>query len=118
VVLAAELDSPIGPLLVASTHLSFVPGWNVAQLLRATRFLARQPGPRLLLGDLNLPGALPRWATGWRSLARLRTFPVDRPSVQIDHVLASGSLPQVLSVSAPHLGLSDHRALVVDLAGW
>ena len=24
----ARLDTPLGPLTVANTHLSFVPGWN------------------------------------------------------------------------------------------
>ena len=24
----ARLDTPVGPLTVANTHLSFVPGWN------------------------------------------------------------------------------------------
>ena len=75
VVLAAVVDSPVGRLTVASTHLSFVPGWNVAQLRRTMRWLAGLPGPRFLLGDLNLPMSLlaplaagpagGRWP-GWR----------------------------------------------------
>ena len=28
----AHLDSPVGPLIVANTHLSFVPGWGRFQL--------------------------------------------------------------------------------------
>ena len=28
----AQLDTPLGPLTVANTHLSFVPGWNRVQL--------------------------------------------------------------------------------------
>lgn len=115
VVLAAELESAAGPLVVASTHLSFVPGWNVVQLRRATRFLAARTTPCVLLGDLNLPGALPRLASGWRPLGRIPTFPADRPSVQIDHALGHGPLPAVVAVAAPRLGLSDHRPLVVDL---
>jgi endonuclease/exonuclease/phosphatase family metal-dependent hydrolase len=115
VVLAAEVEWPLGPVLVATTHLSFVPGWNVSQLRKATRFLDDHAGPRLLLGDLNLPGPVPAWASGWRSLARLPTFPADRPALQIDHVLASGPLPEPVAVAGPRLDLSDHRALVVDL---
>jgi endonuclease/exonuclease/phosphatase (EEP) superfamily protein YafD len=49
------------------------------------------------------------------SLARLPTFPADRPALQIDHVLASGPLPEPVAVAGPRLDLSDHRALVVDL---
>ena len=37
--MVARLDTPLGPLTVANTHLSFVPGWNRVQL--------RQPRPRL-----------------------------------------------------------------------
>lgn len=113
---AAELDGPGGPLLVASTHLSFVPGWNAVQLRRLTRWLTGLGHPAVLLGDLNLPGALPRWASGWPALANVRTFPADRPSMQLDHALGRGRLPDVVAVAAPRLPLSDHRALVVDLA--
>lgn len=115
--LVAELDGPQGPLLVATTHLSFVPGWNVVQLRRLTHWLAGFGHPAVLLGDLNLPGALPRWTSGWRALATVRTFPADKPSMQLDHALGRGRLPAVVGVDAPRLPLSDHRALVVDLAG-
>jgi len=116
VALVADIDTPAGRLVVATTHLSFVPGWNVVQLRRVTRDLAARGGASVLVGDLNLPGPVPRWASGWRSLARLPTFPVDRPMVQIDHVLAHGPVPEVTAVAAHRLPLSDHRALVVDLA--
>ncbi len=115
--LAAVLERPEGPITVATTHLSFVPGWNAAQLRRAARALRRLPAPRVLLGDLNLPGTLPRWLTGWRSLAALPTYPADRPRVQLDHMLAHGAgLAEVASARTWHAPLSDHRALLVDLA--
>jgi endonuclease/exonuclease/phosphatase (EEP) superfamily protein YafD len=101
--------------VVATTHLSFVPGWNVVQLRRVTRALAALGLPCVLLGDLNMPGGLPARATGWRALARVRTFPAAKPSLQIDHALGHGLLPLVANVGAPELALSDHRALVVDL---
>ncbi len=56
VLLAAVLDTPAGPLTVATTHLSFVPGWNLRQLRHAVRALRALPAPRILLGDLNMPG--------------------------------------------------------------
>ncbi|HEX3623165.1 MAG TPA: endonuclease/exonuclease/phosphatase family protein [Acidimicrobiales bacterium] len=115
VALAAEVQSPAGPLLVATTHLSFVPGWNVVQLRQVTRALAAFGLPCVLLGDLNMPGGLPAAATGWRALARLKTFPGAKPSLQIDHALGHGLLPLVAGFSAPALALSDHRALIVDL---
>ena len=115
-VLAAVVDGPDGVLTVASTHLSFMPGWNAVQLRRTVRWLAGLPGPRVLLGDLNMP-ALPAGAVSrWRVLGRRATYPAPQPRVQFDHVLATGALPPVRSVDAPVLPVSDHRPLVVELA--
>ena len=114
VALAAEVESPAGRLLVATTHLSFVPGWNLLQLRRVTTALAVFGLPCVLLGDLNVPGTLPARVSGWRALARARTFPGPNPSMQIDPALGHGLLPEVATVRAPELPLSDHRALVLD----
>jgi endonuclease/exonuclease/phosphatase family metal-dependent hydrolase len=116
--LAAEVQTPVGAMTVATTHLSFTPGWNALQLRRLTRALRRltpASQPCVLMGDLNLPGAVARWASGWRLLARVKTFPAPTPSLQIDHVLAHGPVPPVRAAHALALPLSDHRALVVDL---
>ena len=116
--LAAEVETPVGPMTIATTHLSFVPGWNAMQLRRLTRILRRRTPaaqPCILMGDLNLPGPVARWASGWRSLARVKTFPAPKPSLQIDHVLAQGRVPPVRAAHAWALPVSDHRALVVDL---
>jgi endonuclease/exonuclease/phosphatase family metal-dependent hydrolase len=116
VLIAAVLDTPAGAMTVGNTHLSFVPGWNGAQLRRAARALRGLPAPRVLLGDLNLPGALPRWLTGWIPLAQALTFPTEEPRVQLDHVLGHGpALPPVAAAGAREMALSDHRALIVDL---
>ncbi|MDP9434276.1 MAG: endonuclease/exonuclease/phosphatase family protein [Actinomycetota bacterium] len=115
VALAAVVDTPVGTMTVATTHLSFLPGWNGAQLRRVTAALARLPSPRVLLADLNMPPPFPRLLTGWRVLARAATYPSPRPRVQLDHVLASGSLPDVRAVHTPALPVSDHRALLVEL---
>lgn len=116
VALAAVVDGPRGPLTVVTAHLSFVPGWNAAQLRSLARWARDLPAPRLLLGDFNLPGPLPRWASRWTQLARAATYPSYRPRVQFDHVLASG-IPEtaVRDVEALRLPVSDHCALVVDL---
>lgn len=114
VALAAEVEAPTGPLLVATTHLSFVPGWNLVQLRQVTGSLAALGLPCVLLGDLNMPGSLPARAAGWRALGRVKTFPGASPSMQIDHALGHGLLPVVGAVTARELPLSDHRALVVD----
>jgi endonuclease/exonuclease/phosphatase family metal-dependent hydrolase len=116
VLVAAVLETPAGPLTVANTHLSFVPGWNVAQLRRAVRAVRQLPGPRILLGDLNLPGGMPRRLTGWTPLARVPTYPAPDARVQLDHILSDGpGLPAVAGSGAREMALSDHRALIVDL---
>jgi endonuclease/exonuclease/phosphatase family metal-dependent hydrolase len=119
VLLAAVVDAPGGPLTVATTHLSFVPGWNVRQLRAAVRALRALPAPRVLLGDLNLPAGPARAFSGWKPLARVPTYPSPTPRAQLDHVLAdprgAGALGTVVQVRAPQAGISDHRPLVVQL---
>jgi endonuclease/exonuclease/phosphatase family metal-dependent hydrolase len=119
VLLAAVVDGPSGPMTVATTHLSFIPGWNVRQLRQAIRALRTLPAPRLLLGDLNIPGRMAAVASGWRMLARRPTYPSPMPRVQFDHILldprGGGGLPPVRAVATPAVTVSDHRPLVVEL---
>lgn len=115
VAVAAVIDGPYGVMTVASTHLSFVPGWNVVQLRRVVRWLRGLPGPQVLMGDLNMPPVAAGAFSRWQVLGRTPTFPSPEPKVQLDHVLAAGVLPPVRSVDAPVLPVSDHRPLVVEL---
>jgi len=112
--LAAVVQTPLGVMTVATTHLSFVPVWNGVQLRTLTADLARLPGPRVLLGDLNMPPPFPRVLSCWRSLAKVATYPAWEPKIQLDHVLASGHLPPVTAVEVPELAVSDHRGLLVQ----
>lgn len=115
VVVAAVVDSPLGAMTVASTHLSFVPVWNLLQLRRVVRWLSRLPGPHVLVGDLNMPAVAAGLVSRWEVLARHRTFPAPEPRVQLDHLLGHGALPPVRRTETPVLPVSDHRALVVEL---
>jgi endonuclease/exonuclease/phosphatase family metal-dependent hydrolase len=119
VMIAAVVKAPTGPITVATTHLSFVPGWNLRQLRRAITALWELPAPRLLLGDLNLPAAVAGIASGWLRLGKRPTYPAPAPQVQFDHVLldprGAGELPRVCAVSTPIVPVSDHRPLVVEL---
>lgn len=116
VAVVAALETSSGPLTVVTTHLSFVPGWNVAQLRALARWARTFPGPRILLGDFNLPGALPRLVTRWSQPARVPTYPASGPRVQLDHLLLDGVAgTAVREVRAMRLPVSDHCALVVDL---
>jgi endonuclease/exonuclease/phosphatase family metal-dependent hydrolase len=115
----AAVAADLGHLVVATVHLSFVPGYNLRQLRQVVRWLALLGPLAVLVGDLNVPGPLPRLVSGWRSLASVKTFPASNPRLQVDHALgyalADGSLPEVAGAEARLLPLSDHRALIVQL---
>lgn len=119
VLLAAVVQTPRGPMTVATTHLSFVPGWNLRQLRHAVRALRDLPAPRVLLGDLNMPGPVARAVSGWKPLGKSPTYPSPSPKAQLDHVLADPrgitGLGRVVQVSTPRPAVSDHRPLVVQL---
>lgn len=111
----ARLQTPLGPMTVANTHLTFVPGWNRLQLRRLLNDLRGLPGPRLLTGDLNLPPAVVGRCTGMRSLAASPTFPAPTPNRQLDHILTDDDSLRAGPPYAELMPVSDHRALAVDL---
>jgi len=111
-----QLHTPAGLIVVANTHLSYVPLWGRLQLRRIRRDLAPLAEPVILMGDLNMADDRPTKITGYRPLARHLTFPVEEPDRQLDHILIRGWLGEVTATSAPALPLSDHCALVVDLS--
>jgi endonuclease/exonuclease/phosphatase family metal-dependent hydrolase len=112
----ARFDTDVGPLTVANTHLSFVPGWNRVQLRRLARDLRGFPGPRVLMGDLNMtPPSPERWSR-LRPLATAPTFPADAPERQLDHILTDDRMLTAEDVSTAKLTISDHRPLVVDVS--
>jgi endonuclease/exonuclease/phosphatase family metal-dependent hydrolase len=121
VAVAAVLSPPAPVGTVVATHLSFAPGWNAAQLRRLARAVQDLPAPVVLLGDLNLPGRVADGLLpGWQSMARLATYPADRPRTQLDHALLRTrglqQIPKVRAADAVRTPISDHRALVIDLA--
>ncbi len=109
------LDTPVGPVTVANTHLSFVPGWGRHQLRRIVRDLEPVTAPVVLMGDLNMTEPLPAHRAGYTRLAEQLTFPADDPTEQLDHILLRGELGRVRVSQAREFDLSDHRALVVEL---
>ena len=116
VAIAAVVQSPAGPVTLVNTHLTFLAEWGRLQLQRLVDALAPLPRPAVLMGDLNLTGSLPSALTGWRPLAHELTHPVTEPDRQIDHILVEGDLSAVGPGRSIDTGVSDHRALVVDIA--
>lgn len=113
--LVAVVETPQGDLTVAATHLTFIPAWNAVQLRRLVGRLPRS-GPAVLLGDLNLDAPRPARITGWRSLVDAETYPVETPTRQLDHVLGRGPVRATGGGVAVATGLSDHRALSVEVS--
>lgn len=112
----ARFDTPLGPLTVANTHLSFVPGWNRVQLRRLVRDLRGFPAPRVLMGDLNMTPPTPARWSGLRPLCAAATFPAEVPHSQLDHILTDDRSLRAGRCVAPLLPVSDHRALVADIS--
>jgi endonuclease/exonuclease/phosphatase family metal-dependent hydrolase len=116
---AAVVETPYADITVATAHLTFVPGYNTRQLTSLRAFLAGMPRPMVLMGDFNTPGGIPGLVTGWDQVARTPTYPVARPRVQFDHIMADGWPEPALtharaSARAIPLPVSDHCALVAE----
>lgn len=110
-----QFDTPLGEITVVNTHLSFVPAWNRFQLHRLMRDIRGLPAPRILTGDLNMPGGPARRWSHLRQLASAPTFPADKPSRQLDHVLTDDPTLTASACETPALPVSDHRPLAVQL---
>jgi len=113
--LAAVVATPEGELTVVATHLTFLAQRNALQLRHLVAAVADLPRPLVLAGDLNLRDARPAAISGLRSLGQAPTYPVEAPRFQLDHLLADGPVEADGSARALDLGISDHRALVVDV---
>lgn len=114
VAVAAVLDAPQGQVTVCNTHLSFIPGWNTSQLRRLVRSLEGTREPLVLMGDLNMERRQAARNGRMTPIASAPTFPVGRPTRQLDHVLVRGPISATGPAEAVRLPLSDHRALVVS----
>ncbi len=116
--------------VVINTHLSFVPGFNFAQLGKIKRWakaLAAENNWRVvIMGDLNLPKNLPVIGSDWISLVQQNTYPSWGAKIQFDYILTQGlqegeyhPLPisglDISSLLISHLGISDHLPIAVEI---
>ena len=113
--LVATVQTPGGDLTVVATHLTFIPGHTVRQLTHLGSQIRLLPPPVVLLGDLNLDVDRAKEVSGLDPLATALTFPVAHPTKQLDHVLGYGPVTASGPARSIDTGVSDHRALVVDL---
>ena len=117
IALAAVLDNGF---TVVNTHLSFVPGFNLAQLRRVKKWalqIAESSGTRaIVLGDLNLPKNLPIVASSWKSLVTQNTYPSWGGKIQFDYILSPDLSFGEFSVrNFEPTGVSDHLPIGVEI---
>ena len=115
--LAAHLENG---WLIINTHLSFVPGFSLMQLIKIKRWAntlgVDDKSKIILMGDLNIPMAIFAHGFKWKSLATQRTFPSWYPKVQIDYFLSQSlTAKDVRHISYPHSGMSDHLPLQIEV---
>ena len=116
VAVAATIESPLGPVTVVNTHLTFIEWWQRRQLRTLRRAFEGRGGPLILAGDLNMGPTRAERLTGLESLVAAPTFPADAPGQQLDHLLGTPDLTgRVRFGQAQRLPLSDHLSLSVDL---
>jgi endonuclease/exonuclease/phosphatase family metal-dependent hydrolase len=111
--------------VVINTHLSFVPGFNLAQLRKIKRWadkLGEENKCRVvIMGDLNLPKNLPVLASDWISLVQQNTYPSWGAKIQFDYILARDLREakyhpiDTSTLAISHLGISDHLPLAVEI---
>lgn len=107
VAIAAELEDGT---IVAVTHLSFVPGFNVRQLRVITRWLSSLGRRVILVGDFNLPWGLASKLSGLTSLTQSPSYPSWDPKVQFDYILASHGIEGREFIHQQG-SISDHRPI-------
>jgi len=103
---------------VGVTHLGVDNALARHQLMQTFDAMAGTPRPRIVLGDFNLhpDEVLPTTtAEGYDLVLSAPTFPNLEPKVQIDYAALGGLVARDVEVISTRI--SDHRALVVDVAG-
>ena len=111
--LAAQLENG---WTVINTHLSFVPGMNLIQLAKLKKWADTFGEKVLLMGDFNLPSAIPAIGSKWQSLYAQNTYPSWKPKIQFDYILSKGvALKDVIQVPTTTSGISDHLPLTIKI---
>jgi len=104
---------------VINTHLSFVPGVNIAQLKKLKRWAeksAAQTGNKVaIMGDLNLPKGLPVLGSQWKSLLTQNTYPSWGAKIQFDYILTKDSISKFKTIKTTATGISDHLPITVEI---
>jgi endonuclease/exonuclease/phosphatase family metal-dependent hydrolase len=117
VALAAVLENG---WTVINVHLSFVPGVNLFQLLKVSRWakkIEKEYATKVLLvGDFNLPWGIPTRITNWVRATSALSYPSWKPAISFDYILTRNLENALIKeVIHPQLAVSDHRAISVEI---
>lgn len=104
-----------GALRVVNTHLTHRFSSPVQLALLVRRLAAGSPVPTVIVGDLNMPRPATVVAFGYRPVVAGRTFPADRPLIQLDHMLLRGRVTATGAEVTEPLG-SDHLPIRAQLS--
>jgi endonuclease/exonuclease/phosphatase family metal-dependent hydrolase len=115
--LAAVLENGF---TIVNTHLSFVPGFNLAQLRRVKKWafsIAESTSTRaIVMGDLNLPKNLPVVRSTWKSLVTQNTYPSWGGKIQFDYILGTDLEVNEYRVRRfEATGVSDHLPIGIEI---
>ncbi|MTA07758.1 MAG: hypothetical protein F2521_03610 [Actinobacteria bacterium] len=115
--LAAQLENG---WLIINTHLSFVPFFNLLQLIKIKRWANKlgvaDKNKVLIMGDLNIPFRKVVTGFKWNSILNHKTFPSWQPKVQIDYFLSQRlTSTDVQTFVHSHAGMSDHLAIQLEV---
>lgn len=117
VALAAVLENGF---TVINTHLSFIPFFNIYQLLKVIRWAAQLEDHNasrvILVGDLNLGWGIPSLVTRWVRITRALSYPSWNPKISFDYILIR-TLEDlcVNEISVHPIPISDHRPISVEI---
>ena len=114
VVVAAAIETEIGEIIIATTHLSFVPVRNFRQLRTTLKWLGQFPQPKVLLGDLNLPAKVIKYVTSWNRTPTLPTFPISNSRAQFDHILTTKKL-KISNAETKQMLVGDHLMISAEI---
>lgn len=126
---AAQVVSVLAPdgqvLRLANAHLTpmFTSPLQLLWLSLSLRQMrgggpGRPAAPAVIVGDLNMPRLATVIAAGYAPVVRGRTWPADRPVIQLDHILISSGLAGARARILEPVG-SDHRPIraALELTG-
>jgi endonuclease/exonuclease/phosphatase family metal-dependent hydrolase len=114
--IAAVLDNG---WCVVDTHMSFIPfiaHWQLQKIVRWASAIAESHGAKLVIGgDFNIQqvGWLKRY--GLKSSVKGKTFPLENPTEQIDHLMIPTGDDFSGAMVGPKNGVSDHLWIAVDV---